>query len=161
MARPTKQTVSTELAILAALKAGNTRHTSAALAGISHDTFSRMMKEEVFSDAVAHAEAHAESEALKTIQRAAKPRKIIVKKEIETEVGTRTETITKTEIDWRPSAWLLERRFAKHWRQQKSINVSTLSTEQILEALSQLEEDESEEEAGGGAEAEGSSSPEE
>ena len=60
MARPTKQTEATKQAIFDSLRKGNTRAISAAAAGVSYDTFYRMLRaDDQFRADVEQAEAQA------------------------------------------------------------------------------------------------------
>lgn len=87
--------------ITTALRQGNTRGASAALGGISIDTFHdwlRMFRE--FSDAVEIAEAEAEAWNVARIRKAA-------------DDGT-----------WTASAWWLERRRYQHWGRKDAVSFS-------------------------------------
>lgn len=100
--------------ILQALKAGNTRRAAAAFAGVSHETFYNWLEDLTFSDAVTHAEAHAE-------------------------VSWETQIAQAGKKDWRALAWLMERRFGTDWRERKDVNLRTLPTDQLLALAAECE----------------------
>lgn len=98
--------------ILENLNVGNTRSASAEAAGISRMTFYRWMDENVtFCDAVKKAEATAEVGHVKAVAYAAQK-------------GT-----------WQASAWWLERRRPRNWREIKTLDVSQIPTETLIALL--------------------------
>lgn len=91
--RPTKRSARVERAIVAALRAGNTRATAAKVAGITYTTLKRWCRLSVpFCAALEKAEAQAEQRHVKVIADAGK-------------AG-----------NWQASAWWLERRRSGDWR---------------------------------------------
>lgn len=98
--------------IVEALKNGNTRRAAAAYAGVSHMTFYRWIESNVtFSDAVKVAEATAEVGHVQCVAQAA------------------------MKGNWTASAWWLERRRPKDWREIKTIDIRDIPTERLLELL--------------------------
>ena len=99
MARRPKRSPEREVAILNALRVGNTRRASAAAAGISHETFYQWMSDLTFSDAVVKAEAEAELRFLGQVATAAKQ-------------------------SWQAAAWWLERRKHEDYRRMDGVELS-------------------------------------
>jgi hypothetical protein len=84
--------------IVAALRAGNTRQASYGFAGVSADTFARMLKlHSDFAEAVKEAESFAEVSHVANIAKASQD-------------GT-----------WTASAWWLERRRHEDWRKREEV----------------------------------------
>ena len=118
MARPTKQTRGARLAVLEALKAGNTRGCAASCARISDDTLVRMIKaDESFKADVLRAEAEAVAGFVGAIWKAADAN------------------------DWRAAAYWLERRRPSEWGRRRVVeesecfDLSLLSDEQLLQLV--------------------------
>ena len=100
MGRPTKHTPETELAILNALRVGNTRTDSALAAGISYELLRQWCGSLEFLAAVQRAEAEARLRMVGIIAKAA--------------VNT-----------WQAAAWFLERREPEHWGRRDRLDVHT------------------------------------
>jgi transposase len=128
MARKTKLNADVQERICDALREGNTRRVSALLAGISEQTFYNWINWAdpespnhkavylEFLESIKKAEAEAENEAIKDIQRAGK-------------MGS-----------WQARAWFLERRNPKDWAKRERVEVkqfnfdiSNLSDEELAE----------------------------
>ena len=88
-----------EVAILNALRVGNTRRASAAAAGVSHETFYRWLANVTFCDEVIKAEAEAELRFLGQVATAAK-------------------------TSWQAAAWWLERRKHEDYRRMDGVELS-------------------------------------
>jgi hypothetical protein len=89
--RPTKYTEQTVAKLLDALRGGNTRRASCAVASISQDTLAIWLKEKPeFSDAVEKAEGEAEAKMVSVIKLA-------------------------SDTTWQAAAWWLERKHKQEW----------------------------------------------
>ena len=89
--RPTKYTEQTVSKLLDALKGGNTRRASCAVASISQDTLAVWLKEKPeFSDAIEKAEGEAEAKMVSVIKLA-------------------------SDTPWQAAAWWLERKHKAEW----------------------------------------------
>lgn len=94
------------------LRTGNTRTAASEAAGISRTTFYRWLEENVaFCDAVKKAEATAEVGHVQCVANAA------------------------MKGSWQASAWWLERRRPRNWREIKSIDVRDIPTETLISLL--------------------------
>lgn len=101
MGRPTKRTPERRVAILNALRIGNTRRAAASFAEIDHATFYRWLDEDAtFRDSVEKAEADAEARFLGQIAKAASD-------------GT-----------WTAAAWWLERRRPDDYRRRDNMELT-------------------------------------
>jgi hypothetical protein len=133
--RPGKLTARRQRAIVDAIRRGAHRAQAAEAAGIARSTLQGWLSRgelddargryREFAEAVRTAEAQAELEALKSIERAA------------------------AEGDWRAKAWILERRFPERWGRQTRHQVSgpdgqpvELRGSDVLGDLSKLSEPE-------------------
>ncbi len=109
---PSKPLDARQEAILKALRLGNTRTTAAAYAGVSRETLYAWMRESLtFSDAVIEAEASAEVGHVECIAKAA------------------------SKGSWMASAWWLERRRPKQWREIKTLDIRNIPTETLIAIL--------------------------
>lgn len=100
MARPTKRHPETELAILNALRVGNTRTDSALAAGISRETLRQWCSDLAFLGAVERAEADARLRFVGQIAKAA------------------------AAGNWQAAAWHLERRDHDNWGRRDKVEMS-------------------------------------
>ena len=99
--RPTKRSPERELAILNALRVGNTRTASCAAAEVSLDSLARWMEADAeFRGAVVKAEANAELRFLGQVAKAAAGQ------------------------NWQAAAWWLERRRHEHYRRREGVEVT-------------------------------------
>lgn len=116
--KPTKLTPAKQETITSAIAQGNTRDTAAALAGIAESTlYSWIAKGKKatkgiyfeFYNAIKKAEAFAEADRVKRIQKAGK------------------------DGDWKADAWYLERRYPKKWARQDRFTADLNHSGQVVE----------------------------
>lgn len=100
MGRTSKRSPERELAIVNALRLGNTRRASAAYAEVDHATFYRWLEDATFRDAVEKAEADAETRFLAQVAKAAAD-------------GT-----------WQAAAWWLERRRHEEYARREKVEMT-------------------------------------
>ncbi len=148
MSRTEKQEVAVltprQQQIVELLRTGNTRKSSAEMAGIHRDTFYRWLEVyTAFAEAVRQAEAQAEVEAVFALRRLATGGYLVRRRTI-----THRDGATEVIDEFGPpqtgalTFWLERRR--RGWRQAEPLDVKKLTDDQLLNVLAAIDEMEAE-----------------
>jgi hypothetical protein len=146
MARPSKLTPEIQERVVQAIRAGNTRESTAEYARIGLATFSRWMKRgrkakrgkhREFWCAVRQAEAECEMANVATLLKASRPG-VVERRTTKNADGTETVTEILTSGDWRPAmAWLERRRPSKWGRKDHHKHEGNLKHEHAIHITEQ------------------------
>lgn len=132
--RLTKHTGETERKLFDALRNGNTRRTSCALAGISEDSLARYMASSAdFAEGIRVAEAEAEAERVNRIGFAGMGGFVTKRTTVTVQHpdGSIQQTVTeeRSRPEWNADAWFLERKNPDDWGRRDRVTIDVVARE--------------------------------